>query len=868
MSHETTQALGRPQTLSEGWQALPGQVDDWHEGLQLGPFRLKRRLGQGGMGLVWLADQLSPLRREVAIKVMRAERQGPIAEAWFEVERQALAQLSHRAIAQIYDAGRLPDGALFFAMEYVSGLPFDEYLRQHQPGPKELARLLIEVCAGVQHAHQRGLIHRDLKPLNILVATGDGPAQPKIIDFGIAISSGGVPGGSSPTRIAGTASYMSPEQKQPGPEGVDARTDVYALGAVLAEALCLGAGWSRSETDIDSTVLRDILNHSLARSEASTDQAGASTPLLSDVAALARISAQPAELRAIAVKAMATAREQRYDSAAAMAEELQRWLRHEPVQAMAGGRSYRVRCFLRRHAWPSAVAALLAVALIAFAITASLQALRIGREAARANAALAELEQVSNFQASQLSAIDAAAMGERLKADILRRHAEAGGDQAAIGAVLEAVNFTDVALTSLDQSILEQAIASIGRDFADRPALRARLLQSVAVTLLDLGLLERAQSVQTEALALRQQHLGPRDPATLESLNWMATILQNQGQLAEAEAPFREALEGRRAVLGDEHPDTIDSISNLGLLLHLTGRFADAEALYLEALEKYRRVRGPEHAYTLQALNNLGGLKRDQGKLGEAEGYWREALAIRRRQLGDDHPETLMSINNLSALLRDQGQFDASLALAEEVVERASRVLGAEHPTTLGYLSNLGTLYTNLQRMGDADRVLGQVYAATRSTLGERHPNLANVAANWGALKRRQGELDRAIELVRESLSIRQAVLGPAHPNTLIVQGNLGDFLREQGDVAGAIDMLEEALAHGRQSLSQNLSDRLVLIELRLARALLESRDAGSKARASELLASAKRGLQAQAEPHPADLELLATVQALAKEAP
>jgi eukaryotic-like serine/threonine-protein kinase len=854
-----THELGKPGTLVEGWTELPSNLDAWAEGQLIGPFRLKRLLGKGGMGLVWLAEQTLPLTREVAIKVMRSERRGALAEAYFEIERQALAQLSHRNIAQIYDAGRLPDGALFFAMEYVPGVPLDQALREHPLSPAGLARLLVEICAGVQHAHQRGLIHRDLKPLNLLVQWVDGAPLPKIIDFGVALSIGGATPANVP-RVAGTGAYMSPEQRQPGPDGIDARTDVYALGVVLAECLYQLAGVDGQRAGVDSTLLRIELALSLGRAEA---DAG------SDRQTLSRLSSVPAELRAVALKAMAGEREARYQSAAAMSDDLQRWISREPVQAVAGGRAYRLRCFLRRHALASASAAALLLAISTFAVFATLQAARISREAERANRALAELEVVTDFQARQLSNIDAAAMGDDLRQAILDQyqatqvnHADTATPSQTLEAALAQINFTDVALANLDSQIFGRALSTIKTEFADRPQLQARLLATVGRTLMDLGLLDRALAPTSEALQVRQRELGADHPDTLESEDAIGSLLQNQGKLAEAEPHLRSALAGRRRVLGEEHPDTIDSINNLGLLLHLLGRFDEAEPLYLEAVDRYRRVRGPSHPFTLQALNNLGGLLRDQGKLAQAEPYWREVLAQRRQQLGDDHPETLMSINNLSALLRDQGNFEASEPLAREAYIRARRVFGEFHPSTLAYLGNLGTLLQNTGQLDEAGELLATALAGARQALGDQHTSVATFASNLGSLRRTQGRLDEAESLWREVLSIRMQVLGPSHPGTLLLRSNLGDLLRQQQRPAEALSVLEPALPLARETFVGPLSDRLALLLIRLARAESALPAATSSASAEAHLQEAEKLILAQERPNPQDQQLLATASA------
>ncbi len=328
----------RPVTLADDWAQLPASSEDWVPGQRLGPYRLQRQLGKGGMGVVWLAQQLTPLQREVAIKLLPRSPDNALSEIYFEVERQALAQLSHRAIAQIYDAGRLPDGALFFAMEYVPGEPLDVFLQQHPLPLPAIARLMVQICLGTHHAHQRALIHRDLKPLNILVQMVDGEPLPKIIDFGLAI--GTLPG--SPARlelgkVVGTPGYMSPEQQTPGPDGIDARSDVYALGAVLGRCLCWRAGIDASASEVDGAQLQQGLQLSLLKSAPAV--AGNALPL-------AKLRMLPRELRAIAIKALATDREQRYDSAAAMADDLVNWLQHRPVRALAYSRWYAARCFV------------------------------------------------------------------------------------------------------------------------------------------------------------------------------------------------------------------------------------------------------------------------------------------------------------------------------------------------------------------------------------------------------------------------------------------------------------------------------------------------------------------------------------------
>jgi eukaryotic-like serine/threonine-protein kinase len=377
--------LTRPATVLDGWNSLPETTSDWQPGQRLGPFVLKRKLGAGGMGMVWLAEQMAPLRREVALKVMLPERRSRLAEAHFEVERQAMAQLSHRAIAQIHEAGELPDGGLFFAMEYVPGLPLDRHLEKHPLSLRELAAMMVEICGGIQHAHQHGLIHRDIKPANILVGQLDHQPQPKIIDFGIAVESAEDDQAAGQGHYyAGTAAYMAPEQRDRKNGRIDVRTDVYALGAVLAKCLLIHAGvkWGQDRQFQSVTAYAALCQHS--------GTLGTPDRSLPDWST--RLGALPSDLRAIAMRAMAPRRDDRYQSATALAEDLQRWLNSEPVQAMGESRRYRLRCFLRRNALASTAAALISLALIGGTITAlyGLTEAREGRSQAESALALAE----------------------------------------------------------------------------------------------------------------------------------------------------------------------------------------------------------------------------------------------------------------------------------------------------------------------------------------------------------------------------------------------------------------------------------------------------------------------------------------------
>lgn len=381
-------ALTRPQTLREGLESLDyvGAPESIKAGALLGPYRLLKLLGEGGMGAVWLADQLEPFERKVAIKFAHAAASSQ-NQAYLEIERQALARMVHPYIAQIYDAGATAHGALFFVMEYVEGVELEHQLAQPAPtkradvGLRDAVTLMKKICEGAHYAHQRGLIHRDLKPSNVLVTQLAGAAIPKIIDFGIAV--GMDPSrGSAQAGTAGTLAYMAPEQLKPTAEGIDVRADVHALGVILVELLSHAQG---KRVHLEQAVsIREILDtryKSTLEGKQLQDQQQSRKRLK----AAAAIGLIPRELRAIARKATAEERNQRYDSAAALADDLQRWLDRRPVQAIAQGRWYAFSCFVNRYRIASALGAMTLLALVVGLVVAS-----YGLREAKAARALAD----------------------------------------------------------------------------------------------------------------------------------------------------------------------------------------------------------------------------------------------------------------------------------------------------------------------------------------------------------------------------------------------------------------------------------------------------------------------------------------------
>jgi len=519
-------------------------------GAWIGPYRLLRPIGEGGFGTVFLAEQTEPIRRRVALKIIKLGMDTRQVVARFEQERQALALMDHPGIARVLDAGATTTGRPYFVMELVDGEPVSDHADRHRLDIRARLELLAAVCLAVQHAHTKGVIHRDLKPSNILVGRQDDRAVAKVIDFGIAKATDARLTertiDTRPHHFVGTPSYMSPEQAA-GSLDIDTRTDVYALGVVLYELLA-------GSPPFDATTLRSASYAEIQRIIHEVEPPVPSARLgrlpRAEVDAIAtQRSTDPARLLAavrgeldwIVMKALEKDRTRRYESAGALAADLGHYLAHEPVVAAPPGAAYRLRKFVRRHRGAVAAGAAVTVALVLGVAGFAWQADVAGRQRDRALEAedsarsrAEELALVADFQASMLAQVDPAEAGRHLTADVTRRFSEATAQPgeptdarqaraAAFAAHWEQVNATDAAVALIDQTILRPSADAIASRFADQPAVAARLRQTLADRYRAFGLYDDAMPLQTAALADRRALLGDDDPATLISISRMGS---------------------------------------------------------------------------------------------------------------------------------------------------------------------------------------------------------------------------------------------------------------------------------------------------------------------------------------------------------
>jgi tetratricopeptide (TPR) repeat protein len=814
---ETGQAIGQP--TGHGPAEHPGQM--------VGRYRLLQLIGEGGFGSVWMAEQREPVKRRVALKIIKLGMDTRQVIARFEAERQALAMMDHPNIARVFDAGATEAGRPYFVMELVRGVQVLEYCDSDRLDTSARLRLFVLVCQAIQHAHQKGIIHRDIKPGNVLVTLHDGVPVPKVIDFGIAKATNQELTSrtlfTEHRQLVGTPAYMSPEQAEMSGLDIDTRSDIYSLGVLLYELLTGTTPFAAS--DLASRGFAEMMR--IIREE---------TPVRPStrLSALGATAVRTAELRRVAdprrlgliirgdldwivMKCLEKDRTRRYATANSLAADIERHLRNEPVEAGPPSAAYRMRKFVRRNRGRVAAAGALAAVLVLGAAGTGYGLVRALDEKARAEAAeketarrADELRQVVEFQAGQMGRLDVETMGVRLRHAILDAAPPERAD--GLAADLDGVNFTNIALGSLRENVFERTIRLINERFEGQPLVRARLLHSMAETLLQLGLTEMAREPLEFALATRRELLGADDPATLASVANMGSLLVSQGRYAEAEPYHHDALEGRRRVLGADDPATLESLGNLGVLLHDLGRYDEAESAYRAAVEGRTRVLGPDDPETLRAVDHLALLLADRGRLEEAEILARRAVDGRRRVLGGGDPDTLGSVDNLAGLLWRRGQYDEAVRLEREALAGLRTALGDEHSETLSAVTNLGIMLMEQGRLEEAEPYYLEAYEGCRRALGVDHPMALAAANNMAALRSEQGRLPEAEVYQRQSLDGIRRVLGADHPSTLTAVNNLGYTLFAQGRYDEARPYYEEALASRRRVLGDDHNDTLIAI--------------------------------------------------------
>ena len=763
-----------------GTPASPPTTEEEEGAQTIGPYRLVKMLGEGGMGQVWLAAQTFPVRRKVALKLIKGGKYDKSVIQRFEAERQSLAIMDHPAIAKVFDAGTTSEGQPFFVMEYVPGSPITKYCDEKRLSTRERLNLFIKVCEGVQHAHQKAMIHRDLKPGNILVSEIDGKPAPHIIDFGIAKATENKQEGETlltqAGMLVGTPGYMAPEQTDPSFPDIDTRADVYALGVILYELLT-GSPCLLTPSNGKSSHLYEVLRRIreddpprpstqlITLNDTAAEQAGLRQTEPRQLASLLK-----GDLDWITMKALEKDRARRYDSPTSLAADITRYLTDEPVLASPPSVSYRTSKFIKRHR-----VGVLAAALYSYADRAGGFHDRAGCTASResATAPTGKPRKQRVFPTFSLTSSTFPTPARRVATRITARE------------------------------ILDQGAKQVETKLTGQPEVQARLLATIGKRLPDAGTLFPSPETSGEIYQLRRRVLGPKNPELLSSLNDLAYVLMIQGKSSAAEKLARDALPIDRSALGPENPVTISCMIELGSILRDEGRFEEAEKLTRETLEIQKRVLGPENPETLRSMSNLGFTLGEEGRLKEAEAMLRESYDIRRKVMGPDHPETLRDAYFLAGYLSIDNQLDEAEKLQRETLELRRHVLGDEHIDTLNSMEALANTLQSEKHYAEAEKLRRDVLGVQRRVLGPEHPLTLSTMTELANNLSVQGRYKDADALLEETLAIQKRVRGVNNPDTAETEYNLACNAALGGHKAEALALLKEAFEHGLSPLNK-----------------------------------------------------------------
>ncbi len=837
----------------------------------IGPYSVIREIGRGGMGVVYEAEQASPKRR-VALKVMRDGFASEEIQQRFRRESQLLGQLLHPGIAHIYEAGTenvsgrtIP----YFAMEFIEGESVDVHIRENEPSRHDILQLFVRICDAVQHAHQKGIIHRDLKPSNVLVkleastisatargAVGPGTVidavgQPKILDFGVARLADQDAHTTIQTQagqLVGTLAYMSPEQLEGDPAALDTRCDVYALGVMLYRTLS-----GKLPVDIAGKPVAEAAR--LVRDTEPRRLGLMDSTLKGDV-------------ETIVAKAIEKDPARRYASAAALGEDIRRYLDREPITARPASSLYQMRKFASRNrALVGGITATFVVLVLGVVGTAIglASSLRANEKLEQTNEALtisnANLEQanrdltaVSAFQAEQLGTIDVPLMGQRLSEDLLA--AAPDMDRADLEAVLGKVNFTDFSRLILSKNIFDGALQTVDEQFADRPQVRAKLLQSIGNALRDLGLHELARDPLHRALKIRQDVFGDEHRDTIDAQLSIAMLHHEMGAYDEAQTTYESVIESTEKVLGKDDELALSAMVKYSNLLELQGKSQEVAALLHTVVAARERTVGADHQTTLSARSQkaanflrlqrfddaeaefrqihaaqvrlLGALHQDTlttqsylavalfriGRADEAVEVGLQALEGRRHTHGNDHSYTLISVGNVAAFMMAAGRFAEAEPLYREALDTHLRINGPDHPKTITALHNLGYYHGRMGDYNAANQYYRRVYESDVRTLGEDNYEALRTLANIGANLVRQDMFTEAEALLLDLLERRRRVLGEEHVDTLASNYLLAKMYLRWEKPEEAEPFVGSVLATNRKNHGEEHSETLDAMDL------------------------------------------------------